>query len=242
MKVIYCLMIFFWPLVSRGQTVKALTVGDKVPDITINNVLNYKTTSFKTNISKKPLLLDFFATWCSGCIAALPHFNGLQQELKDSLQVMVVCTEPESKIKRLLQTSPLLKNISLPFITSDTVLYNMFPHHAIPHEVWISREGVVKAITIADYVNKENLQKLVAGRPLLLPVKTDEQRYDPSLTLPENASAMQSNILFRSTVTGFVNNAATGISGTSLAEDNKYRRHYFINSTTGFLRMPLAMK
>jgi Protein of unknown function (DUF3738). len=40
---------------------------------------------------------------------------------------------------------------------------------------------------------------------------------------------MQSNILFRSTVTGYVDNAARSISGTSLADDSTYRRYYFIN-------------
>jgi thiol-disulfide isomerase/thioredoxin len=185
MKRIIAFMGMLLPILAGAQSppVKALSIGDAVPDITINHIVNYKTTFFKTKDIKKPLLLDFFATWWSGCIGALPYFNRLQQELKDSLQVMVVCSEPESKIKRLLQNNPLLKNISLPFITSDTILYNLFPHHAIPHEVWISREGIVKAITIPEYVNKENLQKLVAGRPLHLPVKIDEQRYDPSLSL-----------------------------------------------------------
>ena len=232
-KTIYAAVFFLSinTLHAQQPALKPLSIGDTVPDITINNILNYKTTSFKTNDIKKPLLLDFFATYCSGCIAALPYFNGLQEELKDSLQVLIVCSEPESKINRLLQTNPLLKNISLPFITSDTILYNLFPHHAIPHEVWISREGIVKAVTIADYVNKENLQKLVAGKPLHLPVKSDAERYDPSLSLAGNASASQSTILFQSTVTGFVNNAAPGITGTSAAKDGKYTRYYFINMT-----------
>ena len=231
MKVIIAFMGMLLPILSGAQStpVKALSIGDAVPDITINHIVNYKTTFFKTKDIKKPLLLDFFATWCSGCIGALPYFNRLQQELKDSLQVMVVCSESESKIKRLLQNNPLLKNIRLPFITSDTILYNLFPHHTIPHEVWISRQGIVKAITIPEYVNQENLQKLVAGRPLHLPVKIDEQRYDPSLSLADNALAMQTGILFRSTVTGFVNNAARSISGTSLADESRYKRHYFIN-------------
>jgi thiol-disulfide isomerase/thioredoxin len=231
MKYIIGLVAMLLPILSGAQSppAKALSIGDTVPDITLNNIINYKSTSFKTKDIKKPLLLDFFATYCSGCIAALPYFNSLQQEFEDSFHILVVCSEPGSKIKRLLQTNPLLKNIRLPFITSDTILYNLFPHHAIPHEVWISREGVVKAITIADYVNKENLQKLFAGRPLHLPVKTDEQRYDPSLSLADNALAMQTSILFRSTVTGYMNNAALNISGTSLADDSSYKRYYFIN-------------
>lgn len=182
-KTIYAAVFFLSinTLHAQQPALKPLSIGDTVPDITINNILNYKATSFKTNDIKKPLLLDFFASWCSGCIAALPYFNSVQEELKDSIQVLVVCREPESKIKRFLESNPLAKNIRLPFITSDSVLYNLFPHHAIPHEVWISHEGVVKAITIPEYVNKENLQKLAAGRPLHLPVKTDEQRYDPSV-------------------------------------------------------------
>ena len=233
MKYIIGLLAILLPILAGAQSppVKPLAIGDKVPDITINNIINYQTTSFTTDGFKKPLLLDFFATYCSGCIAALPYFNSLQQEFKDSLQIVVVSGQPQSTIERLFQTNSLLTNNKLPFIASDTILHQLFPHHAIPHEVWIGADGIVKAITIADYVNKENLQKLIAGKPLYLPVKSDAQRYDSSLSLAGNASEGQSRILFQSTVTGFVNNAAPGITGTSLTVQGRYRRYYFINMT-----------
>ncbi len=55
MKLIYCLMIFFCPLMSIGQTAKPLTVGDVLPELTFQKVINYKDTTAKLSDFKGPV-------------------------------------------------------------------------------------------------------------------------------------------------------------------------------------------
>ncbi|HEU5051891.1 MAG TPA: TlpA disulfide reductase family protein [Hanamia sp.] len=229
MKLIYCLMIFFCPVNSNAQSLQPLRVGDRLPDITINKVINSSFNRFNTGHLKRPIVLDFFATWCSGCIAALPYFDNLRESLKDSVQIIVVSGEPESKVDHLLQINPRLAHFRLPFVTSDTLLHQLFPHQSIPHEVWIDKNGIIKAITIPDYVNKTNLRKLIAGDLLHLPLKADGQRYNPGLTLYDNVMTFGSEIKFNSVATGYINNAARGFTGSLIDNDSIYRRLYFIN-------------
>lgn len=222
-------MISLWPFVSTAQKIKPLTIGDKVPDIVFNDIVNYKTSSAEFLSFGTPILLDFFGTHCRGCISALPYFNKLKRELKDSIQIIVVSDEKKVRIQKFLRNNPMGKTNQLPFVTEDTLLSNLFPHRLIPHEIWIDKNGIVKAITLADYVNKRNLQTLISNKIMNLPLKQDYYVFDPTKSLAENALRNWSNIKFQSTLTGFMNNASIGMKGSFITEDGNYKKIYFIN-------------
>ncbi|MCH5685580.1 hypothetical protein LWM68_15765 [Niabella sp. W65] len=63
--------------------------------------------------------------------------------------------------------------INMISITEDQEIKKLFPHYQIPHYVWINKSGVVAAITTADYVNAENVRKLILNETLSLPTKND---------------------------------------------------------------------
>ncbi len=167
--------------------IKPLSIGDTVPDITLYHVINYKETSFRlSNFKGIPVILDFFSTWCGSCIAALPSLNSLQEKFKDQVQIIVVTNQSSDKISSFLHHNPNVRNISLPFITDDSLLNHYFPHKLIPHQVWINKRGTVSAITEYYYVTAGNLQKLVDGKALHLPVKEDVLNFNRSLPLIED--------------------------------------------------------
>jgi len=225
-------MIMLCPYLSfeQASNLGGLSPGDKIPvDITVQHILNYRQTSVRLADIHKPLLLDFFETHCSGCIETLSYLNKIQKQLQGSLQVLVVCTEPDDKISKFLRNNPRVKDISLPFITGDTILQRLFPHVYIPHEVWLDKTNIVQAITSSDYLNKENIESLVAGKPLYLPLKNDTYEYDTGKPLVENAGENKVDILYQSTVTGFLNNAPTGLHGDRLTANGTSTTVYFIN-------------
>ncbi len=180
------------PLLSGAQSppVKALTIGDTVPDITISNIINYKTTSAKLSDFKgKLVILDFWAVWCSGCIQGMPKLDSLQKEFKNKLQVILIndegersTLENEKKTKAFFTNWEIKSNRSFALPSSlkriDS-LEKLFPHIFIPHYVWIGPKGKVIAITNSQEINRENIKDVLNGLPGKMPLKTDRLQSSP---------------------------------------------------------------
>ena len=183
MKVIYCLMILLWPLMSRAQTVKALTVGDRVPDITFSQVLNYQTpTARLSDFKGKLVILDFWASWCTTCVKGFPHSNSLQKQFEDFLQIVLV--NPKVSHDSLKQVTRVLNQVQkttgvrlrIPVVLSDTIASAYFTFHEIPHCVWI-KDGRVLAISDGEAVTASNIQAFLQGKFPCIPLKKDDPGY-----------------------------------------------------------------
>lgn len=186
--------------------ISSLSIGDTVPDIVFRHMLNYKdSTARLSDFAGKPIILDFFATWCGSCIAALPKLDSLQKKFSDSIQVLVVDFEPTEKVAKFLKNNPTGKKISLPFIAEDSILSNLFPHRLIPHEVWIDEKRQVEAITRASYVTANNLRDLLNKKQLHLPLKRDVMDFNINKPLFANGNGGRSDrILYRSTLCKYI--------------------------------------
>lgn len=156
------------------QNIKPLSIGDTVPDVVLNHILNYKTTSARlSGFKDKPVILDFFATWCSSCRAAIPALRKKQEQFGDSISIFLVDAkntgDTRQKIADMMKRQPALK---MPVLTEDTLLYKYFPHRFIPHYVWI-QGNVVRAITSSEALTTENIRALIQKQTIALPVKND---------------------------------------------------------------------
>src|SRR5580658_394124 len=83
-------------LFCQAQTVniRSLTIGDTVPDMEFNNVINYHSPKTKLSDFKgRFVILDFWATWCGGCIEGFPHLDSMQNRFGDKLKVILVNTK-----------------------------------------------------------------------------------------------------------------------------------------------------
>jgi thiol-disulfide isomerase/thioredoxin len=186
-------MAMLLPVLSRGQ--QPLGIGDKMPNVPLGTVLNYRKPANTLPLKGKLVLLDFMNTYCSSCIKALPAFDSLQHKYAGRLQIFMVTGERRERPAHFMKTNPVAKIISLPFIVADSILEKFFPHTFVSHEVWIY-DGVVKAITAADYVTDENIRTILSGKNPEWEVKTDVGNYDfdtPLLALNDNASKYAAN-------------------------------------------------
>ncbi len=64
-------------------------------------------------------------------------------------------------------------NIDLPVPIFDTILNSYFPHKSIPHEVWIDSSEIVLGITESEQVTAANIELLLQGKKLNMPIKND---------------------------------------------------------------------
>lgn len=179
---------------ALAQEVKPLAIGDTIPEklwhANLQMVQHADANSSGTLNDfrdQKLIVLDFWATSCASCIEALPGLDSLQREFKKDVVILPVTYEAVPRVLSAFKNNPVLKGINLPVIAEDTLLKKAFPHYIISHEVWIGKDGVVKAITDPQYVNRTNLNRALTQESIILPLKNDSIGYDyskPTLISP----------------------------------------------------------
>lgn len=226
MRYIFCLWAMLCLSVSNAQPHRPLSIGDSVPDLALHHILNAPfSESSLNNFKDRVLILDFFATWCSPCVAMLPRLDSLQKSMGDTLQVLVITDEKPAVVNRFLNRT---KRIHLPIITSDTLLKKWFPHKLLPHEVWISR-GRVAVISHPESINAGNIRQLATSGILSVPVKSDLFQFNRNKPIMENqVIQQQARSLYASRLLAHIPGLA-GMSGISWDTVHAQQRRYFIN-------------
>ncbi|WP_344979903.1 TlpA disulfide reductase family protein [Compostibacter hankyongensis] len=217
------------PLCISAQSfpVRPLTVGDTVPDIAINNIINYKSPSLSTSsLRGKLLILDFMSTGCGGCIRVLPRFDSLTNQFRDTLQIILITPDNPDRINTFLRRNKYAKDLSLPIAANDTLLSRYFPHEFIPHEVWINAQGIVSGITHTQYVTERNIRKLLKGRKVNWVVKREMPLYNytqPILVLNHaNISTWSTpDIQYHTTLTGYLDGVS--LETSELTDSDQHR-------------------
>jgi thiol-disulfide isomerase/thioredoxin len=124
----------------------------------LNNIHNYKKkTAMISDFQGKLLILDFWATWCSPCVAMRPKMEELQQQFNGKIQFLSVTYQKAEEVLPFLEKIQKDKPSILPEIMDDKILYRFFPHVYLPHYVWVDQTGKVKAITGFNEVTKSNI-------------------------------------------------------------------------------------
>jgi len=210
------LLLWCWKpaTAQRLSVIKPLQIGDTVPDITINNILNYKSPTAKlSEFRGKLLILDFWATWCQPCVAMIPRMDSLEHRFTGKVTVIPVTyqTPREVSVFRNKYNARKGARVQGPEVVADTGLSKLFPHSGVPHYVWIDPDGVLRAITGKEEITAERIEAFLAGNARPMAVKKDEKDLGYNgLTTPlfkllepvENPAFK--NVRYRSLHTGYV--------------------------------------
>lgn len=227
MRYIFCLWAMLCLSVMYAQPQKQLSIGDSVPDLALDHVLNAPfSKSSLYHFKSRLLILDFFATWCSPCVAMLPRLDSLQKSLDDTLQVLVITDEDPAVVSRFLAKR---EGIHLPVIAGDRLLKKWFPYKLLPHEIWISN-GKLRAISHPEFITADNIRKLVINGTISLPVKSDLFQFNRNKPIMENQVIQQqkARALYASQLLAYIPGLA-GMSGISWDTLYAQQRRYFIN-------------
>lgn len=149
-------------------------VGQPPPAIAIEKLLQAPDGAIATwpALKGKCIVLEFWATWCGPCVAAIPHLNELATHFKDKPIVFIsVTNEPEAKIVSFLQRRSMNCWIGL---DTDRSLFRDYRITGIPHTVLVDANGIVAGVTHPQGVSEKLIEALLAGRPLNLPVPREE--------------------------------------------------------------------
>lgn len=107
--------------------------------------------------SQKVMLLDFWATWCTGCKLEIPWFSQFQETYgKQGLAVVGVSLDEEGwKVLR-----PFLAEHKIPYtmLLGDDPMARRYGIEGMPDTFLIDRKGRVAAAYRASLVNKDNIE------------------------------------------------------------------------------------
>jgi thiol-disulfide isomerase/thioredoxin len=130
------------------------------------------------SLQGKVVVLEFWATWCAPCIAAIPHLNDLADRLQDQpLEFIAITDESESTVIPFLKRRPMKAWVGL---DSDRSVFEAYDVQEIPYTVVVDRDGKIAAFTKPESLTEKMLRGILQGK-LPNPV---EERSDVSATAP----------------------------------------------------------
>src|SRR6218665_91342 len=108
---LFVLWLLIWVMSYQkchGQIMPARE-GQPVQNITFSNVINYPQTKAQiSDFRGKLLILDFWESWCKGCLVLMPKVKQLQQQYENRVQLLAVTAQQAATIEKLARTNPLI--------------------------------------------------------------------------------------------------------------------------------------
>ena len=102
-------LLFLTPALVRAQDVIGIRVGETPPAVTLEN-LNGDSVALSRWIGKKPVIVEFWATWCPICAELLPRMEAAQKKYGDSVEFLVVAVavnQSKNTVRRHLNKHPM---------------------------------------------------------------------------------------------------------------------------------------
>lgn len=142
--------------------------GNRLPDFSLMNQEGTLTT--RADLAGRPLLINFWATWCEPCREEMPVIEALYRESAGAFEVVAVTDEPLTMAQRFFDELEL----TLPlFIDVDRSVHETFLVHYMPTSFFVNPNGVIESIWIGQ-IDRDRLISHLNGI-----VPKEAQRWAP---------------------------------------------------------------
>lgn len=145
-------------------------VGAPAPKLDLEELLQAPDGSEATwnSLRGKVVVLEFWATWCRPCIAAIPHLNEIIDDLadRDDVVVIAITDEPRSTIEPFLKKRSMKSWIGL---DTDRSVLERYGVRGIPQTVVVDADGRIAAITYPLTLESSMLEDLAEGKEVTFP-------------------------------------------------------------------------
>jgi len=154
------ILIFIIGILLAVEIFAAPGVGDKAVDFTLPSLYNENKTLSSKELQGKVVLLNLWASWCSGCQEEMPLFVKLQQEFnKQDFEIVLssIDSSAQNGIDFLQQVDPQQTLTSL--YDAKKTLPKAYRCAGMPSSYLIDQEGNIVAVYIGS-LDEEAMQKL----------------------------------------------------------------------------------
>jgi len=149
------LTLFFISVISQfGNWQKHLEICKTAPQIKF-------ISSFPDKYqipNDKPILIDFWATWCGPCIAGLLETNDLIDEYSDKIEFIAMTDPTSRKVDQFIHS----KNFKHNFLFDSTgQTFNEYFVKSIPQAFLIDRNGIIQWVGHGSKVSRNLLDEFL---------------------------------------------------------------------------------
>jgi uncharacterized protein (TIGR03435 family) len=164
------LAVFLWSLscVAQNATPPA---NKEAPEVELRQLLQApgNITPTLAALRGKAVVIEFWATWCGGCVAAIPHLNELAEQSKDKPVVFLsVSDESTEVVQSFLKKRPMSGWVG---IDKDGATFAKYGIVGRPQTILIDRDGILRLSTEPDRLNSALIDNLIAGKFLATDVE-----------------------------------------------------------------------
>jgi uncharacterized protein (TIGR03435 family) len=151
------------------QPQAAIEAGSPAPPIVVEQWLQAPAGARASlaDLKGKVVVLEFWATWCGPCVAAIPHLNSLVSEYRDKpVQFLFLTDEEPWRVEAFLKLRPIAGWVGL---NPNRATFDAYGTEALPRTVVIDANGMVAAAIGPEELNPKLMDDILAGRRISPP-------------------------------------------------------------------------
>src|SRR5256714_12272728 len=144
-----------WDKDAKARAVHAIVEGKPMPALNVTGWVNGEVKP--EEMKGKVVIVDFYATWCGPCMAAIPHNNELLKKYKSKgLLIVGVCTSSRGQEK--MEQTVKDKGIEYPTARDPQLKSEKaWAVHYYPTYAIVDRKGIVRIVGL----QPNNVEKVV---------------------------------------------------------------------------------
>jgi thiol-disulfide isomerase/thioredoxin len=129
-------------ITRHPDQVAPLTVGAKAPALALPRVGPHGELGEPVGLpAGKPVVVDFWATWCQPCLASLPHLDAFAKRHPE-VAVLAIDLDDPAEARKLFEA----RGYTLDLLADDGTTSERWGVTTIPHTVVIDRSGHVRRV------------------------------------------------------------------------------------------------
>ncbi len=142
-----------------GSASSGVREGERASDFQLQS-LDGKTVSL-SSFRGKPVLLNFWATWCGPCVGEMPYLQEIYKERSaEGLVVLAVnIGDPASQANGFMQHYELSLPVLLDTRRAVAEQYNIT---GIPTTFFIDKNGIIQGKVVGAFPSKESIERYLA--------------------------------------------------------------------------------
>lgn len=140
---------------SADSESSTATVGEAAPNFTLQN-LNGQSISLN-DLKGKPVLVNFWATWCHPCVSEMPYIQEIYGEWSGKGLVVLAINigDSSSEAEQFLQNH----NLSLPvLLDTNKAVARRYNIRGIPTTFFIDKDGIIQEKIIGAFTSKAPIE------------------------------------------------------------------------------------